>query len=179
MRLREQADATIAAAAAATAESDEAHAKYVEAQRATEEATRAHEAALARTAALTAELNQFEREPTEAQQRLERETTHAAFAAYRRGDISSDQLREVFRRAEGWTPEKDQLSRDSLQARAEEGEALRAREAAVLTEQNAAERARIAAISARALDEEARAAVDEARSVCAAAADCGQRGRRR
>jgi hypothetical protein len=179
VRLREQADATLTAAAAANAEADEVHAAYVEAQRATEEATRAHEAAIARTATITAELNKFERDPTEAQQRLERETTHAAFAAYRRGDISSEQLREVFRRAEGWTPEQDQLSRDALQARADEGEALRLREAAVQAEQVAAERARIANVSARALDEEARTAVEDARGVCAAAADCGQRGRRR
>jgi len=138
-----------------------------------------HDAATARTAAITAELNKFERDPTEAQQKLERETTHAAFAAYRRGDISSEQLREVFRRAEGWTPQQDQLSRDSLQARADEADTLRAREAAVQAEQIAAERARIAAISARALDEEARTAVEDARGVCAAAADCGQRTRRR
>jgi hypothetical protein len=177
VRLREQADGTIAAAAQAVKEAEEAHARYVEAQKATEEATRAYEAAVAASAAVSAELQRFERAPTDDQRRLEQETTHAAFAAYRRGDISSDQLREVFRRAEGWTPEQDQLSRDVLTRRVEEGEAMRVRDGALAAEQAAGEHARIAAISARALDEEASAAIDEARRLCARAAECGKRRR--
>jgi hypothetical protein len=177
VRLREQADGTIAAAAQAAKEAEEAHARYVEAQKATEEASRAYEAAVAASGVVAAELQRLERVPTDDQRRLEQETTHAAFAAYRRGDISSDQLREVFRRAEGWTPEQDQLSRDGLTRRAEEGEAMRAREAAIAAEQAAGEHARITAISARALDEEASAAVDEAKRLCARAAECGKRRR--
>ncbi|MGE5829193.1 MAG: hypothetical protein ACM30G_12655 [Micromonosporaceae bacterium] len=177
VRLREQADGTIAAAAQAAKDAEEAHARYVEAQKATEEATRAYEAAVAASAAAAAELQGLERVTTEDQRRLEQETTHAAFTAYRRGDISSEQLREVFRRAEGWTPQQDQLSRDALTRRAEEGEAIRGREAAIAAEHAAGEHARITAISARALDEEASAAVDEARRLCARAAECGKRRR--
>ena len=178
VRLREQADATIQAAAQASAEADEAHTRYVQAQRATEEATRGARGRGGPGATIQAQLLNLERESTGVRQRISEETTHAAFAAYRRGDLSSDQLREVFRRAEGWTPEQDQLSHDALALRTEETEAMRLREAADAAEQTAAEHARITAISARALDDEAHAAVVDARGVCAAAADCTARQRR-
>jgi hypothetical protein len=118
-------------------------------------------------------------EPGATDEKLQAETSHAAFAAYRRGDISSEQLREVFKRAEGWTPAHDQLSRRATELRAEESDRMRLRDAAVQAEEVAAEKARITAISARALDDEARNAVQDARGRCAAADACEQRLRRR
>jgi hypothetical protein len=109
---------------------------------------------------------------------LQAETTHAAFAAYRRGDITSEQLREVFSRAGGWTPEHDRLSRRSTELRQEETDAIRAREAATAAEQAAGERAHVAALTARTRDEEARNAVADARGRCAAAEACEQRQKR-
>src|SRR5690606_22738926 len=105
-------------------------------------------------------------------EQLQAETTHAAFVAFRRGDITSEQLREVFSRAGGWTPEHDRLSRRSTELRAEEAEAIRARDAAVAAEQAAGERAHQAAMAARARDEEARNAALDARARCAAADAC-------
>jgi len=177
--LTQQADAAATAAAMATAEAEEAQVLHGAAVRAAEEARQAYEALAREAAEISARIGSLGRNPTDDQQRLERETTHAAFAAYRRGDISSEQLREVFRRAEGWTPQHDDLSRRSTELRAAETEAARAREAAVMAEQAAEEQARAAADSARAFADEAHSIAFEARSACAAAADCERRGRRR
>jgi hypothetical protein len=117
--------------------------------------------------------------PLVTNERLQQETSHAAFSAFRRGDISSEQLREVFRRAEGWTPEHDRLAKRSAEIRTEEADAARARIDAERIEQNAAERARLAVISARALEEAARDTDTDARGRCAAADACEERVRRR
>jgi hypothetical protein len=175
--LSEQARIAATVAAQSAAEAAEAHVLYVAAQREADEARQGYDALAQEAADIAAQVASLERVPSEGQQRLERETTHAAFAAYRRGDISSEQLREVFRRAEGWTPEHDRLSRRSTELRTEEAEAQRVRDAAIAAEAAAAERARGTAISARALDGEARSAAEEARNACTAAADCEQGGR--
>jgi hypothetical protein len=178
--LRQAAEAAARIAAQAVAEAEEAHVFYTAALRTAAEARQAHATLADEAAQLAAQVAELDKGPTnQAQQQLEKETTHAAFAAYRRGDISSEQLREVFRRAEGWTPEHDRISRRSMELRAEEVEALRSREAAEQAEAAAAERARLAAVSANALNDEAHAAADEARVACAAVVDCEQRGRRR
>jgi hypothetical protein len=111
---------------------------------------------------------------------VERMTTHAAFAAYRRGDITAEQLREVFRKAEGWTPQQDQLTHSAALTRVDETDAQRALDTALAAEQVAEEELRRAAALAQAADEEAREAAAEARGACAAAVDCeqGHRGRR-
>ena len=175
--MREAATAAQAKAAQAATEAEAAHAEYVTAQRAADEARRAYEA-------VTREANQVSSqiaalEPAATDEQLQAATSHAAFAAYRRGDISSEQLREVFKRADGWTPAHDQLSRRATELRAEETDRQRIREAALQAEDVAAEKARITAISARALDDEARNAVIDARGRCAAADACEQRLRRR
>ncbi len=179
-QLRQAAEAAARIAAQAVAEAEEAHVFYSAAQRTAAEARHAHAALADEAAHLAAQVAELDKGPSnQAQQQLEKETTHAAFAAYRRGDISSEQLREVFRRAEGWTPEHDRISRRSTELRAEEADALRAREAAEQAEVAAADRARLAAVSANALNDEAHAAAEEARVACAAVVDCEQRGRRR
>ncbi len=173
--------ATIAAAAAARAATDAetAHDEFVAAQRAADDSRRALLAVIREAAEIGNQMAGMERVTTDDQQRLQHETTHAAFAAYRRGDITSDQLREVFKRAEGWTPEHDRLSQRATELRAEEAELTRVRDAAVLAEETAGERARSTAVSARALDEQSRNATADARGRCAAADACEQRLSRR
>ena len=178
-QLRAIATSAAAAAAAAATEAEAAHAEYVTAQRAADEARRAHQNVAREAVEVTNQLAALEHTASEDQQRLQAETTHAAFAAYRRGDISSEQLREVFKRAEGWTPEHDRLSRRVTELRAEEAELVRVRDAAVLTEEANGERARATANTARALDEQSRTAAADARGRCAAAEACEQRLRRR
>jgi hypothetical protein len=172
------ASAAVAAAQAALG-AENAHSDFVTAQRTADEARRAHEAIVRESTEIAALMTSLERTTTEVPESLQAETSHAAFAAYRRGDITSEQLREVFKRAEGWTPEHDRVSRRANELRAEEADALRTRDAAIVAEQAAGDRARTAAIAARGLDEQARTAAVDARGRCAAADACEQRGRRR
>jgi hypothetical protein len=176
-KLREIAEAAAAKAALAATEAEVAHTEYVAAQRTADEARRVHDNVAREAAHVNTQLAGLERVAPDSG--LQAETSHAAFAAYRRGDISAEQLREVFRRAEGWTPEHDRLSRRATELRAEEADTLRARDAAVAAEDAAAEQARITAVSARALDDESRTAAQDARARCAAADACEQRQRRR
>ena len=178
-QLRELATAAAANAAQAATDAESAHADFVLAQRTADEARRAIEEVVREANDVANQVAQLDRAPTDAQEKLQAETSHAAFAAYRRGDISAEQLREVFKRAEGWTPEHDRLSRLSNEMRAQETELIRIRDAAILAEQLAGDHARTAAIAARSLDEQARTAAVDARGRCAAADACEQRSRRR
>jgi len=122
------ANAATAAAQAAT-EAEAAHNEYVAAQRTADEARRAYQAIAKESADLAAQLAGLEKAAlTPEQQQLQTQVRDAAFAAYRRGDISSDQMREVFKRAEGWTPDHDRLSRRGTELRAEEAELTRTRD---------------------------------------------------
>jgi hypothetical protein len=179
-QLRTIAAQAATAATQAAAEAGAAHNEYVAAQRAADEARRALQQAVRDSAELATQLSGLEKTAlTPQQQQLQTEVRDAAFAAYRRGDISSDQMREVFKRAEGWTPEHDRLSRRATEVRAEETELTRLRDNAVLAEETAAERARTTANAARSLDEQSRTAAADARGRCAAAEACEQRTRRR
>jgi hypothetical protein len=178
-QLREVAAAAAAAAAQAATEAESAHAAFVTTQLAADEARRALEDLLRESTEVSNQIAQLERAPSDANEKLQAETSHAAFAAYRRGDISAEQLREVFKRAEGWTPEHDRLSRRTNELRAQETELIRIRDAAILAEQVAGDVARTAAITARSLDEEARTAAVDARGRCAAADACERGNRRR
>jgi hypothetical protein len=178
-QLRELATSVAAAAAQAATEAESAHAAFVTTQLAADEARRALEDVLRETTEVSNQIAQLERTPSDADEKLQAETSHAAFAAYRRGDISAEQLREVFKRAEGWTPEHDRLSHRSNELRAQETELIRIRDAGILAEQVAGDAARTAAITARSLDEEARTAAVDARGRCAAADACERGNRRR
>jgi hypothetical protein len=177
-QLREVAAAAAEAAAQAALDAETARADFVAAQRAADEARHAVEAVVQEAADVAAQVATLEQAGTATNEALQAETTHAAFAAYRRGDITSEQLREVFSRAGGWTPEHDRLSRRSTELRQAETEALRTRDAAVAAEHAAGERAHQAAITARARDDEARIAAADARGRCAAADACEQRQKR-
>lgn len=177
-QLRAIAEAAATAAAQAASDATTAHTDFLAAQRAADEARRALQAIVQEAADISAQIATLER-TTPHNEKLQQETSHAAFAAYRRGDITSEQLREVFKRNEGWTPEHDRLSKRVAELKAEEADVTRLRDSAVLAEETAGERARLTAVSARALDDEARTAAGDARGRCAAADACEQRLRRR
>jgi hypothetical protein len=179
-QLRVIAAQAATAATQAAAEAEAAHNEYVAAQRTADDARRALQQIVRDSVELATALSSLEKTAlTPQQQQLQTEVRDAAFAAYRRGDISSDQMREVFKRAEGWTPEHDRLSKRATEVRAEETELTRLRDNAVLAEETAAERARTTANAARLLDEQSRTAAADARGRCAAADACEQRTRRR
>jgi hypothetical protein len=179
-QLRERATQAATAATVAAQQAETAQADHTVAARAAEEARRAHEALVREAAEVASEIALLDKMgPTPGSEKLQQETSHAAFSAFRRGDISSEQLREVFRRAEGWTPEHDRLAKRSTELRGEEADAARARIDAERVERNAAEGARLAAVTARAMDDAARDAAADARGRCAAADACEQRIRRR
>jgi hypothetical protein len=177
-RLAQVAETASATVAQAAAEAAEAHAQFVAAQRTSDEARRAYDTAIVEANDLAAQLAAVEKVTDPGAQHLQQATTHAAFAAYRRGDISAEQLREVFKRAEGWTPEHDQMSRRVADLRGHEQELARARDAAQVAEAAAAGRAHTTAGLAHALEEQARSAAAEARAKAAAADACEQRRRR-
>jgi hypothetical protein len=84
-----------------------------------------------------------------------RELTHAAFAAYRRGDLSQEELWRVWRIGSGWAPELDRLEQQLLRSRA-------ARRDAQVRYRAATNRARQAAQQADLAEEQARALIEEA-----------------
>jgi hypothetical protein len=176
-QLREIAASAQASATQAALDAQATHAEFLTAQFAADEARRACDLISRQLAEVAAETAALDRSGAPSSEKLQAETSHAAFAAYRRGDISSEQLREVFKRAEGWTPEHDRLSRRTTELRSEETEAIRRRESAQQAVEEASERARAAAITARALDDQARTAALDARGRCAAADACEQRRR--
>ncbi|MFY1633819.1 hypothetical protein ACN27F_11160 [Solwaraspora sp. WMMB335] len=113
---------------------------------------------------------------------LDRDLSRAAFTAYRRGDISVDQLRQVWQRSgdpdSGSDPGRRDLDRAADQLRMRDRAARREYDAAAALARRAADAARIAEVAAAALiDEAAAAALDaeEARY----AADHAAGGRRR
>jgi chromosome segregation ATPase len=183
-QLRRQATHRGAAAARAALAVERAQEDLHRARRSREQAQDSRDAATAKASelshAVAEEAKRLAEHRVEVDPAVERMTTHAAFAAYRRGDITADQLREVFRKAEGWTPQQDQLTHTAAQTRVEETDAQRVLDAALAAELVAEEELQRAAAQAQTADEEAREAAAEARAACAAAVDCeqGRRGRR-
>ncbi len=124
-------------------------------QRAVEEARRALDDVVREATEVSQHVAQLEQAaPTGLNEKLQAETYTPRSPRSAAVTLPAEQLREVFKRAEGWTPEHDQLSRRSNELRAQETELIRIRDAAVLAEQVAGDHARAAAIAARALDEE-------------------------
>jgi hypothetical protein len=131
------------------------------------------------SAEVAAELSRLDKlGPQVVNEQVQQQTSHAAFVAFRRGDISAEQLREVFKRAEGWTPEHDRLTKRSTDLRAEEATAARARIDAEKAQAPAAERARSARATATAMEAAAGDAETLARIRRTAAEECEQRHRR-
>ncbi|MDQ7907157.1 hypothetical protein RB614_21835 [Phytohabitans sp. ZYX-F-186] len=92
----------------------------------------------------------------------QRDVSRAALSAYRRGDLSVDELREVWRRAGDWDPEQEERERRADHLRAEELAARRAYERAALFARQAAEALWAAEADSRAMSGEAMAAAAEA-----------------
>jgi hypothetical protein len=117
-----------------------------------------------------------------AYQGREQEISRAAMAAYRRGDISVDELREVFRRAGDWDPVLEQHDQEAERAAAVERQARRAYTDALAVARAAGEQTRVAEVAAQALSDEAAEAAEEASAageVADAYAPRSRRGRAR
>jgi hypothetical protein len=83
-----------------------------------------------------------------------REMTHAALEAFKRGDITVDELNAVFKQATGWDPLVELQAREVELRRTAESRARRLFQAAAAAERAAVLAADVAAVAARALAEE-------------------------
>jgi hypothetical protein len=164
--LATQAGAAHAKAGRAAAVAIEAHERLAEAERAREDAWAAQEAAgtayqiawqeaeAGRAAAAERSgAGALDLDDTEGDR--QRDVSRAALSAYKRGDISVDELREVWRRAGDWDPEVEELDRRAYRCRLEERAARRAYERAALVARQAAQAARVADVAAQAMTDEA------------------------
>jgi hypothetical protein len=89
--------------------------------------------------------------------------SRAALTAFRRGDLSVEQLREVFRRFSGWDARLEQHEREVLRRRAAEREAHRQYTLAAAAERDANREVDVATVAVRAWADEAEEAAEEAR----------------
>jgi len=103
---------------------------------------------------------------------VEREVSRAAYGAYRRGDISIDQLQEVVRRASGWDAEQEQHEHRVTQLRARERAARRRYYGFAASERTARKAADVASVAAQALVDEAAEAAAEARAARQVLQEC-------
>jgi hypothetical protein len=103
---------------------------------------------------------------------VEHQIARAALAAYRRGDLTVDQLREVYQRFSGWDRYQDRHEREVLRRRAAEREAHRRYDAAAAAERLADHAVDVAVVAARALADEATDAAEEAHAARILANEC-------
>lgn len=87
--------------------------------------------------------------------------THAAFAAFRRGDLSGDQLLAVSRLATGWDAELERQERELARLRVARREAQVRYRAAASRSRTAVAECQVAEVAVRALVEEAAQAAEE------------------
>jgi hypothetical protein len=92
----------------------------------------------------------------------QREVSRAALSAYRRGELSVDELREVFRRAGDWDPEQEGREQRTDRLRAEDLAARRDYERAALVARRAYDALRAAEAESREMSGLAMAAAAEA-----------------
>jgi hypothetical protein len=162
--LAAQSDAGRAVAIAVEAREQVAAAERArdEAWAAQETAEQAYQAALAealagRAAAADLAATQLDGESED----REREVSRAALSAYRRGDISVQQLREVWRRAGEWDPVQAERERVADRRRVQQAAARRVHDQAMATVRRADQAAMVAEVAAQALvDEAAESAVE-------------------
>jgi hypothetical protein len=112
--------------------------------------------------ALTAEPSAGRAEPPE-EPALPHDLSRAALAAFRRGDLSVEQLRAVFRRFSGWDARLERHEREVLRRRAAERDAHRRYTIAAAAERDANHEVDVAMAAARAWADEAVEAAEEAR----------------
>ena len=94
-----------------------------------------------------------------------RDVARAALSAYRRGDITVEQLGTVFRKASGWSPLLELQAREVELRRSAESRARRLYQAAAGAERAAVKAADVAVVAAHALAEEAVEVAAEARAM--------------
>lgn len=94
---------------------------------------------------------------------LPHDLSRAALEAFRRGDLSAEQLRTVFRRFSGWDARLEQHEREVLRRRAAERDAHRRYTIAAAAERDANHEVDVAMAAARAWADEAVEAAEEAR----------------
>jgi hypothetical protein len=92
----------------------------------------------------------------------DRIVSRAALAAYRRGDLTLDQLREVYRRGSGWDPAQERREREADRLGIAERAARRDFDRAAGVARRAEQAVRVAELAADALVEEAATAAAEA-----------------
>jgi hypothetical protein len=92
----------------------------------------------------------------------QREFSQAALGAYRRGDLTKDQLWRVLQWTSGWDPDIDHAERELYRLRAARRAAHRRFRIAADQERDAAAAAEVAEVQARALAEEVAIASEEA-----------------
>jgi hypothetical protein len=173
------AHAEVAAARAerATAAVGAARLRYGEAEEHRAALEAEYDAAQARyTAALRAVQAGRSGPPTPEEQHRAHEVSSAALAAFRRGELSADQLRAVFARAGDWDPEQEAREREAERLAGEEGRVRRAYDAALAAVRVASERLHVAEVAAAATTQEA---IDAAVEAQVAADEAGRYQRRR
>jgi hypothetical protein len=109
----------------------------------------------------------------------QKEISAAARAAYRRGEISVDELKAVWKRVDGWDDSADDRSHLLSRLRAEEAEAWRRYHAAAFAERTGKRAIELAEAASRALTEDAAEAARQAEISRIAANDCISRYKRR
>ncbi len=110
---------------------------------------------------------------------LQREISSAARAAYRRGEITVEELRAVWHKVDGWDQEREDRAHELSKLRAEEAEAWRRYHAATHSENTAQRAAELAEVASRTLTEEAAEAARRAELARIAASDCAAQVKRR
>lgn len=108
----------------------------------------------------------------------QREVSRAALAAYRRGDISVDELHAVWKRVDGWDEVREEQERELNRLRSEEIKTRKALDAAESALGPARRDAQSADGVARARSQEATAADQAARAAYARAEECRQKSLR-
>ena len=107
----------------------------------------------------------------------ERAVSRAALSAYRRGDISVQELREVFHRAGDWDPAQEERERAADRCRIQQAAARRVHDRAAAAARRAEQEAQVAEVAAQALvDEAAESAVEAHEALLAAQRYARRRG---
>jgi chromosome segregation ATPase len=159
----------------ATAAVEPVRERYAEAEQRRAAIEAEYDAAQARYAEALRDLRAGRKDPPSPEQRdRAHEVSSAALAAYRRGELSVDDLRVVFARAGDWDPEQEAREREAERLAADVGSLRRAYDIAVADVRLAAERLHVAEVAAEATTQEAVDAAVEAQ----VAADAAGRYRR-
>ena len=109
----------------------------------------------------------------------QKDISAAARAAYRRGEISVDELRAVWQRVGNWDDSLDDRAHLLSRLRADEAEAWRRYHAAAFAERTAQRAVELAEAAARALTDDAAEAARQAEIARITAEDCIARAKRR